>query len=77
MDDNNANTLSRMHHRIKPQNASLLHVFQRPFFSGFMPIHNKCFGAKCTFAQKGDYCEMRSFLVEFITLLFATVRICY
>jgi hypothetical protein len=32
MDINNANTLSIMRHRIKPQNTSMGHVFQHLFF---------------------------------------------
>ena len=63
MDVNNANTLSLMRHRIKPQNTSMGHVFQHLFVSGFMPIHNQCFGAKHTFVQKGDYCDMRSSVI--------------
>jgi len=45
MDFIDANTLSLMR-RIKPQNESMGHVFQRLFFSGFMPIHNQCSGTK-------------------------------
>jgi len=43
MDVNNANTLSLMRHRIKPQNTSMGHVFQHLFGSGFIPIHIQCF----------------------------------
>jgi len=77
MDINNANTLSLMRHRIKPQNTSMGHVFQHLFVSGFMPIHNQCFGAKHTFVQKGDYGDMRSSVIVSITWHLVTVRICY
>jgi len=69
MDVNNANTLSLMRHRIKPQNASMGYVFQRLFFSRFMPIPNQCFVAKHTFVQKGDYCDMFSFVIVSIMAL--------
>ena len=46
MDVNNANTLSLMRHHVKPQNASMGHVFQRLFFLGFIRIHNQCFGER-------------------------------
>jgi len=42
-----------------------------------MPIHNQCFGAKHTFVQKGDYCDMRSSVIVSITWHLVTVRICY
>jgi hypothetical protein len=73
MDVNNANTLSLMRHRIKPQNTSMGHVFQHLFVSGFMPIHNQCFGAKHTFVQKGDYGDMRSSIIVSITWHLVTV----
>ena len=63
--------------RIKPQNASMGHVIQHLFPSGFMPIHNKCFGAKHTFLQKGDYYDMRSSVIVSITWHLVTVRIYY
>ena len=77
IDVNNANTLSLMRHCIKPQNASMGHVFQRLFFSGFMSIHNPCLGVKHTFVQKGDYCDMHSSVIVSITWHLVTVRICY
>jgi len=67
MDVNNDIMLSLMRHRIKPQNASMGHVFQRLFNLGFVPIHNQCFGAKHTFVQKGDYCDMRASVIVSIT----------
>jgi len=79
MEVNNANTLSLMRHRIKPQNASMGHVFQRLFVSGLCQIHrdNQCFGVKHTVVQKGDYCDMRSSVIVSITWHLVTVRICY
>ena len=65
-----------MCHCIKPQNASMGHVFQHHFLSGFMPIHNQCFGAKHMFVQKGDYCNIRSSVIVCIFWHFVTVRIC-
>jgi len=50
----NANTLSLMRHRIMPQNASMGHVFQRLFFTGFTLIHNKCFGRNTRLFRKVD-----------------------
>ena len=60
MDVINANTLSLMRHHIKPQNVSMGNVFQRLFSLGFIPIYNKCFGAKHSFVQKGDYGDITS-----------------
>jgi len=77
MDVNNADTLSLMPHRIEPQNASIGHVFQSLIFLGVTPIRNKYFGAKYTFMQKGDYCDMRSSVVVPITWHLVTVHICY
>jgi len=77
MDVNNANTLSLMRHCVKPQNVSMGHVFQRLLFSGFMSIHKQCFGAKHTFVQKGDYCDMRSSVIVSITWHLVTVCICH
>jgi len=66
-----------MRHKIKSQNASMGPVFQRLFFSGFMPTHNQCFGAKHTFVQIGHYCDMRPSIIVSFTWHLVTIRIYY
>jgi len=47
------------------------------FFPWFMPIPNKCIGAKDTLVQKGDYRDMRSSVIVSITWHLVTIRIFY
>jgi len=59
-------------------NQDLWAMCSGPFFSWVLyQFINKCFGAKHTFVEKGDYCDMRSSVVVSITWHLAIVRICY
>ena len=52
MDINNANTLSLMRHRIRPQNASMGHVFQRLFPRGLFQFTTSALGQNIRLCRK-------------------------